>query len=97
MCNLYSVVTNQQAIRAPFGVTRDNMLPLPAIFPDQIAPVVRQDGADRALAMMRWECQPLLLNTSRPSPIQAFHTGGVGQIPRIDASFQLRLSAKAKT
>jgi putative SOS response-associated peptidase YedK len=57
MCNLYSITRSQDAIRQLFGVTRDlagNLPPLPGVFPDQLAPVVRQDGADRELAMMRW-------------------------------------------
>jgi putative SOS response-associated peptidase YedK len=58
MCNLYSMVTNQQAIRALFRVRNDragNLPPLPGIFPDQQAPIVRlgSDG-DRELTMARW-------------------------------------------
>ena len=44
MCNLYSVTTNQEAIRRLFRVGRDltgNLPPLPGIFPDYIAPVIR--------------------------------------------------------
>ena len=44
MCNLYSVTTNQAAIRDLFRVTKDsagNLPPMPAIFPDGVAPVVR--------------------------------------------------------
>ena len=44
MCNLYSITKNQAAIRDLFKVARDttgNLPPLPAIFPDQMAPVVR--------------------------------------------------------
>jgi hypothetical protein len=50
MCNLYSITRSQDAIRQLFAVTRDlsgNLPPLPSVFPDQMAPVVRQDGADR--------------------------------------------------
>ncbi len=58
MCNLYSLTTNQEAIRRLFGVERDaagNVPPLPGIFPDQPAPVVRH-GADgiRELVTARW-------------------------------------------
>ena len=58
MCNLYSVTKGQQAIRDLFAVERDgvgNLPPLPAVFPDQMAPVVRV-GADgrRELVMARW-------------------------------------------
>jgi putative SOS response-associated peptidase YedK len=58
MCNLYSVTTNQEAIRRLFGVERDltgNLPPLPGVFPDYAAPIVRL-GANgtRELAMARW-------------------------------------------
>jgi putative SOS response-associated peptidase YedK len=57
MCNLYSITRNQAAIRDLFRVSRDttgNLPPLPAIFPDGIAPVVRVAGGERELTMMRW-------------------------------------------
>jgi putative SOS response-associated peptidase YedK len=57
MCNLYSMTTNQKAIRDLFKVRRDtpgNLPPLPAIFPDQMAPVVRASDGERELTMMRW-------------------------------------------
>ncbi|RBP17662.1 putative SOS response-associated peptidase YedK [Roseiarcus fermentans] len=58
MCNLYSVTKGQSAIRDLFAVEHDrtgNLPPLPAIFPDQMAPIVRV-GADggRELVMARW-------------------------------------------
>jgi putative SOS response-associated peptidase YedK len=57
MCNLYSITRNQAAIRALFKVTKDssgNLPPMPAIFPDQPAPVVRANEGERELIMMRW-------------------------------------------
>lgn len=59
MCNLYSVTTNQEAIRRLFGVERDlvgNLPPLPGIFPDYPAPIVRRAEVDgtRELALARW-------------------------------------------
>lgn len=57
MCNLYSITRNQDATRRLFAVTRDslgNLPPLPAVFPDGLAPVVRVDGGDRELVTMRW-------------------------------------------
>lgn len=33
-----------------------NLPPMPGVFPDYPAPVVRNTGADRELTMMRWEC-----------------------------------------
>src|SRR5277367_5446465 len=58
MCNLYSLTKGQAAIRDWFRARRDRTgnLPLfPAIFPDQMAPIVR-NGADgeRELVMARW-------------------------------------------
>jgi hypothetical protein len=57
MCNLYSLNKGQDAIRKAFGVERDetgNLPPLPGIFPDQMAPVVRLAKGTRELAMVRW-------------------------------------------
>ena len=59
MCNLYSVTKGQSAIRDLFSVRHDragNLPPLPAIFPDQLAPIVRAsaDGDGRELLMARW-------------------------------------------
>src|SRR6266446_4425349 len=58
MCNLYSVTKGQAAIIAFTRALRDasgNLPPMPGIFPDYTAPVVRNapDGV-RELAMLRW-------------------------------------------
>jgi putative SOS response-associated peptidase YedK len=58
MCNLYSLTKGQAAIIAITRAMRDttgNLPPLPGIFPDYMAPVVRNapDGV-RELAMLRW-------------------------------------------
>jgi putative SOS response-associated peptidase YedK len=57
MCNLYSLTKGQQAIlqfaRAMIDST-GNLPPLPGIFPDQAAPVVRTADGGRELTMMRW-------------------------------------------
>jgi putative SOS response-associated peptidase YedK len=58
MCNLYAYRTPQAETRLFLNVTADrtgNQPPLPAIFPDQMAPVVRV-GADRGreILAMRW-------------------------------------------
>jgi putative SOS response-associated peptidase YedK len=61
MCNLYSVTTNQAAIRDLFKVTKDsagNLPPMRGVFPDYPAPVVRNAGTDRELTMMRWGMPP---------------------------------------
>ena len=57
MCNLYSITKGQQAIRQLFRTAKDrtgNLPPLPGIFPDQRAPVIRHGGSGLVLAMLRW-------------------------------------------
>ncbi|OOO44660.1 DUF159 family protein [Rhizobium leguminosarum bv. viciae USDA 2370] len=57
MCNLYSMLSNQEAIR---GITRamidstGNMEPTAEIWPDRMAPIVRNTPAGRELAQVRW-------------------------------------------
>ncbi len=58
MCNLYSLTTAQRAILDLVRAVRDltgNLPPMPGIFPDFPAPIVRTeaDGV-RELAMARW-------------------------------------------
>jgi putative SOS response-associated peptidase YedK len=56
MCNLYSISTNQAAIIALFRVINryvGNLPPMPGVFPNYPAPVVRNAGAERELTMMR--------------------------------------------
>src|SRR6202007_73226 len=57
MCNLYSMTRSQQAIRdlvkAMFDRT-GNLPPMPGIFPDYPAPIVRNTAEGRELAMARW-------------------------------------------
>ena len=45
MCNLYSITTNQTAIIALFRVVNryvGNLAPMPGVFPDHRAPIVRK-------------------------------------------------------
>src|SRR5579863_6937366 len=61
MCNLYSITTNQAAIIALFRVINHyvgNLPPMPGVFPDYPAPVVRNASAERELVMMRWGMPP---------------------------------------
>jgi putative SOS response-associated peptidase YedK len=62
VCNLYSMTTNQAAMRRLARVMRDNLgnqPPLPAIFPDQVAPVIRRNEAgERSLDQLRWGFPP---------------------------------------
>ncbi len=58
MCNLYSITKGQAAIIELTRAMRDttgNLPPMPGVFPDYMAPVVRNapDG-QRELAMLRW-------------------------------------------
>jgi putative SOS response-associated peptidase YedK len=58
MCNLYSVTTNQEAIRRLFGDLFDrtgNLAPMAGVYPDYKAPVIRngKDGK-REMALARW-------------------------------------------
>ncbi len=56
MCNLYSVTKGQQAIRDACRAMTDttgNLPPLPGIFPDQMAPVIRKTPHGRELAEIR--------------------------------------------
>jgi len=57
MCNLYSYTKGQAAIRELARAMDDrtgNMPPLPGIFPDYSAPIVRNSAEGRELVMARW-------------------------------------------
>jgi putative SOS response-associated peptidase YedK len=57
MCNLYSMTKGQQAIRELARAMIDrtgNLPPLPGIFPDYSAPIVRNSTDGREVAMARW-------------------------------------------
>lgn len=57
MCNLYSQTKGQQAIRELAGAAVDrtgNLPPLPGIFPDGSAPIVREGPDGRELTLARW-------------------------------------------
>lgn len=62
MCNLYSITTNQAAIADLFRVVRryeGNLAPMPGVFPDYPAPVIREAGnGEREMVMMRWGMPP---------------------------------------
>ncbi len=73
MCNLYSSTKGQQAIREMTRSMSDhtgNLPPLPAIFPDYPAPIVRNGDAGRELVMARWGMptppQFLVTKTGKP-------------------------------
>jgi putative SOS response-associated peptidase YedK len=57
MCNLYSQTKGKQAIlelARAMGDTTGNFPPLPGIFPDYAAPIVRNTVDGRQLTMARW-------------------------------------------
>jgi putative SOS response-associated peptidase YedK len=63
MCNLYSITTNQEAIIRLFRVVNryvGNLAPMPGVFPDYPAPVIRNAGSgdEAELVMMRWGMPP---------------------------------------
>ena len=81
MC-LYSITTNQAAIIALFRVLNryvGNLPPMPGVFPDFPAPVVRNLDAERELIMMRWGMPPpLRARVVRQSPTSATHRRRTG-------------------
>jgi len=87
MCNLYSITTNQAAIIALFRVVNryvGNLPPMPGVFPDYPAPVVRNVGAERELTMMLWGMPPVpgshnvygFLTTSPNAVVEPIHPKG---------------------
>ncbi|OIQ78873.1 hypothetical protein GALL_394120 [mine drainage metagenome] len=57
VCNLYSMTTAQEAMRRLFPGLSDhagNLPPLPEIYPDRTAPIIRTGAAGRELVMARW-------------------------------------------
>ncbi len=70
MCNLYSVKSGQNHIASTAHALRDltgNLPPMPAVFPNRMAPVVRvaPDGV-RELVMMRWGFPPPSIPAQKP-------------------------------
>lgn len=61
MCNLYSITTNQEAISRLFRVVNryvGNLPPMPGVFPDYPAPVVRNTDHGKELITMPWGMTP---------------------------------------
>lgn len=61
VCNLYAQMRGQAAIRAIRRGLQDrigNMPPLPGIYPDQEAPVIRRHRGEEEMVMMRWGFPP---------------------------------------
>ena len=61
MCNLYSITTNQAAISALFRRMNryvGNLPPMPGVFPDYPAPVIRDASDAEEMVLMRWGMPP---------------------------------------
>jgi len=74
MCNLYSITTNQAAIINLFRVINryvGNLAPMPGVFPDYPAPVIRNIEGGLEMAMMRWGMPPRLALEGRRSRTSA--------------------------
>jgi putative SOS response-associated peptidase YedK len=57
VCNLYSMLRSQEAMRLLFPGLIDrvgNLPPLPGIYPDYPAPIIRNSAEGRELVMARW-------------------------------------------
>lgn len=93
MCNLYSLTANQSAIRQLFQTTHDrigNLPPLPAIYPEQRAPIVRigVDG-QRELIWTRWGF-PLMQKERAPKAVTNARSDKVRSSPFWKGSFETR-------
>ena len=68
MCNPYSITTNQAAITALFRVINcyvGNLPPMPGVFPDYPASVIRNTEGGCGTAMMRWGMLPPPAHSAR--------------------------------
>jgi putative SOS response-associated peptidase YedK len=92
MCNLYSQTKGQDAIRGLFRVANDrtgNLPPFPAVFPDPMAPIVRNAALGRELVLARWGmpgAEPsrlsLAMGTFRPLGREKSSAGSVSVRPQ---------------
>jgi hypothetical protein len=61
VCNLYSITTSQAAIAGLFRRMNryvGNLPPMPGVFPDYPAPVIRNAGDAEEIILMRWGMPP---------------------------------------
>ena len=85
-CAIYSITTNQEAMRSVFRkINRyvGNLAPMPGVFPDYPAPVIHNPGAGGGweIAMMRWGMPRRPAPAGRRSPTSATlprRTGAAG-------------------
>jgi len=87
VCNLYSITKGQQAIRQVAGALLDrtgNLPPLPGVFPDYAAPIVRNQPDGRELTMARWGMpSPLFALKGRNSDPGVTNVRNVSSTPRV--------------
>lgn len=79
MCNLYNVTTAQQAIRDATRAMVDNlgnMEPSIDVYPDRMAPIVRNNNGQRELTSVRW---------GMPSSKQALYQATVKRADKLRA------------
>jgi putative SOS response-associated peptidase YedK len=86
MCNRYRMTAKQAELAAQFGVQppypEDVTFPPPELFPKRPGWVVRQDGAQRVLDVMRWGV-PLKMKGAKGQPI----TKQVTNVRNLSSSF----------
>ncbi|HWJ71927.1 MAG TPA: SOS response-associated peptidase family protein [Kaistia sp.] len=83
MCNLYSMTSNPEAIRAFARAMLDstgNLEPQPGIFPDYLAPIVRNTTEGRELARVRW---------GMPTPTSILHKAADARADKLEAKGKL--------
>src|SRR4051794_24877930 len=91
MCNLYSITTNQAAIIALFRVVNryvGNLPPMPGVFPDYQAPIVRNAAEGRELATARWgmpSSQHALMEATKKRAAKLAAKGTGGRLQPADA------------
>ena len=74
MCNLYSITTNQEAIRVLFRVVNryvGNLAPMTGVFPDYPAPVIRNTDIGTEMILMRGACRRHRAHAGRRSQTSA--------------------------
>jgi hypothetical protein len=107
MCNLYSMTKGPQAIRDFTRAMRSkvgNLPPLPGVFPDYSAPIVRNGTEGRELVLARWgmpsRFEALKDKNRDPgvtiSAMSPRHTGSDGSASRADASCPFRHCRRTK-
>ena len=83
MCNLYSIMSNPDAIRAFARALRDttgNLEPQPGVYPDYLAPIVRNTPDGRELARARW---------GMPTPTSILHKAADARADKLEAKGKL--------